>query len=74
MIVLSAPIQQDKIIELLDGSDIDGTTFAFKEKKGIKLFFETNATDLDAAAKLAKSTVKAEPWGGVLYFQAEAVK
>lgn len=74
MIELSAPIQQDKIIELLDGLEKNGMTFKYKEKKGIKLFFEVETDDLVAAARLAKESIKAEPWGSVLYFQASAVE
>jgi hypothetical protein len=75
MIFLNAPIQQDKIIALLDGYDQDGVTFKFIEKKApMKLLFETNQEDLEAAAKTAKNLVKAEPWGGVLFFQAGVEK
>lgn len=74
MIVLNMAMQQDNVIALLEGLDADGITYTFKEKKGIKLFFETNAEDLDDAAKKAKEAIKAQPWGSVLYFTAEAVK
>lgn len=74
MIELSAPISQDKMIELLDGAEKDGVTFTFKEKKGIKLYFDVNTEDVDGAARIAKNTIKAEDWGSVLYFQAAGVK
>lgn len=74
MIELNAPLQQDKIIEFADGLDKDGTTFTFKEKKGMKLYFETNAEDLDNAARTLRNAIKEEPWASVLYFQANAVK
>lgn len=48
-------------------------TFTFKEKQGIKMFFETSAEDPEAAAKKAKELIKAQPWGTVLYFQSTAV-
>ncbi|TGD22317.1 hypothetical protein EGT49_09230 [Companilactobacillus suantsaicola] len=70
MIFLNVPAQQDKIIELLNNYDQDGLTFDFVDKKGLKLRFKTNATDLDAAAKTAKAAVKAEVWGSMLSFQA----
>lgn len=69
MITVSSAMQQDAIIELLNNIDEAGITFTFKQKQGIKLFFETPAEDLEAAVKLAKETIKAQPWGGVLYFQ-----
>lgn len=74
MIELSAPVQQDKIIELLNGLEQDGVTFTFKEKKGIKLLFDVSTEDVDGAARLAKNAIKAAPWGSVLYFQAVGVK
>ncbi|MGY3750603.1 hypothetical protein [Vagococcus acidifermentans] len=69
MIVVNSPMQQDAIIELLNQYDKDGVSFSYKNKQGIKLFFETNAEDLEAAAKLAKEEIKAQEWGKVLYFQ-----
>ncbi|KRN28162.1 hypothetical protein IV38_GL001614 [Lactobacillus selangorensis] len=74
MIVLDAPIQQDKIIDLLNGYNKDDVTFKFEKKQGIKLFFSTNQSDLDAAAEIAKKAIKAESWGSVLYFRAQAAK
>lgn len=69
MIEISSPTQQERIIELLTASETGDVTFTFKEKKGISLYFETNASDLEEAAKIAKSAIKAEPWGTVLYFR-----
>ncbi|MGX7200089.1 hypothetical protein [Enterococcus nangangensis] len=68
MIVINSAMSQDNIIELLNNYDQDGLSFNFKEKKGIKLTFETNASDLEAACKAAKTAIKAAPWGKVLYF------
>ncbi|WP_318764790.1 hypothetical protein [Lactiplantibacillus carotarum] len=70
MIFLNAPVAQDKIIDLLNNYDNDGVSFEFVDKQGMKLRFKTNQTDLEAAAKLAKSAIKAESWGSVLFFQA----
>lgn len=74
MIEITLPMQQDKAIELLNAHQEDGVSFTFKEKKGIKLYFETTTEDLDQAAKVAKTAIKAQPWGAVLYFQAAPVK
>ena len=74
MIEITLPMQQDKAIELLNAHQEEGVSFTFKEKKGIKLYFETNTEDLDQAVKIAKATIKAQPWGAVLYFQAVPVK
>lgn len=70
MIFLNVPAEQDEIIELLNNYDQNGMTFKFVDRKGLKLRFETNATDLDLAAKTAKSAIKSETWGSMLSFQA----
>lgn len=73
MITIASAMQQDAIRELLEGFNEDGISFQFKEKQGIKLMFETTASDPEVAAKKAKELIKAQPWGTVLYFQATAV-
>ncbi|ASZ07966.1 MULTISPECIES: hypothetical protein [Enterococcus] len=73
MITIASAMQQDAIKELLEGFNEDGISFQFKEKQGIKLMFETTASDPEVAAKKAKELIKAQPWGTVLYFQATAV-
>ena len=73
MISIASAMQQDAIKELLEGYKEEGMTFTFKEKQGIKMFFETSAEDPEAAAKKAKELIKAQPWGTVLYFQSTAV-
>lgn len=70
MIEISSAMQQDAIKELLDGKEVSGVTFNFEKKQGIKLFFNVNTDDADAAAKIAKEAIKEEAWGKVLYFQA----
>lgn len=74
MIEVSSAVQQDKIIELLNNYSKEGIQFSFKEKKGINLCFETNIDDLEKAAKLAKSAIKNQSWGSVLYFRSSPAK
>lgn len=70
MIKVNSALQQDKIIELLNTyNNEEAIAFTFIEKKGISLLFETNEKDLEKAAKIAKSAIKKESWGSVLYFQ-----
>lgn len=69
MIEISSPTQQDRIIDLLTSIDAGDVTFKFRNKKGISLYFETSTDDLERAAKVAKSAIKAEPWGSILYFR-----
>lgn len=73
MIRISSPLRQDEIIELLNAYTDGDVSFTFKEKKGIALLFETNADDLEKAAKLAKAHIKEQSWGSVLSFQSIAV-
>ena len=68
MITVNVAMQQDNIIELLESLN-EEITFVYKEKKGIKLFFEVEGADAETAAKFAKESIKAQPWGGVLFFQ-----
>ena len=70
MIKISSAVRQDEIIELLNSYEEDDISFSFSKKEGIALFFETNAEDLEVAARLAKDHIKAQPWGSILYFQA----
>ena len=70
MIVISAPLQGDKMVELLENQE---GQFTFVEKKGMKLFFETTIEDKVVAARQARETIKKEPWAMGLYFQADAV-
>lgn len=73
MIEISAAVHQDKIIELLNNYNENGIQFTFKEKKGINLYFETTADDVEKASGLVKSVIKKQPWGSVLYFRASAI-
>ena len=70
MIEISSAMQQDAIKALLDGKELDGVTFTFEKKQGIKLLFNISTDDVEAAAKVAKEAIKNEAWGKVLYFQA----
>ncbi|MFL2125569.1 hypothetical protein ACEN4K_11755 [Marinilactibacillus psychrotolerans] len=73
MIKVNSALQQDKIIELLNNLTEENTHFAYHKKEGISLLFETDADDLEKAAKIAKSAIKSQSWGSVLYFQVVSV-
>jgi len=72
MVVINAPLQQDKIIDELKNYNKDGVSFRFIEKKAMKLYFETSLEDQEQAARLARQAIKDTPWGSVMYFQATA--
>lgn len=69
MIKVSSALKQDEIVELLNAYEETELEFSFVRKEGIALYFETNASDLEEAAKTAKALIKAQPWGSILYFQ-----
>ena len=67
MIILNMAQNQDKVIELLENYVGDDFTYKLEGKQGIQLkFFVTG--DPELAGKKAKSLIKAQPWGTVLYF------
>ncbi|EOT41064.1 MULTISPECIES: hypothetical protein [Enterococcus] len=69
MISIASAMQQEEIKKLLADYSEDGISYTFKEKKGIKLYFDVTG-DAQKAAATAKQLIKAQPWGTVLYFQA----
>lgn len=73
MIKVNSALQQDKIIELLNNLTEENIHFGYHKKEGISLLFETDADDLEKAAKIAKSAIKSQSWGSVLYFQVVSV-
>lgn len=74
MIVINAPLCQDKIIDYVTSFEAEGGKFAFKEKKGIQLYFDVigENIDLDKAARAVKLGIKEQEWGSVLFFQCTA--
>lgn len=74
MIEISSPTQQENIIKLLNNFKDGEISFSYKEKKGINLYFETSTDDIEKAAKLAKSAIKSQPWGSILYFRSVPAK
>ena len=69
MITVASAINQDFIIELLDGKTYDDITFKFEGKTGINLKFSVSTEDTDSAIAVAKKTIKSTEVGSVLYFQ-----
>lgn len=65
-ISVNTALKQQEIIELLDGNQIDGITYLYKEKKGMNLIFEVDSEDGDKAIKLAKAKIKSAPFGSAI--------
>jgi len=70
MIIISCPIKQDFVIEVVEG--IDKYQYKFEGKSGINLKFSVNAQDLEDAVACAKAAIKSTEVGAVLYFQVKA--
>lgn len=62
MISIASAMKQEEIITLLEAYQGENETFTFKEKNGIKLFFEVEG-DPETAAQVAKQLIKEQPWG-----------
>ncbi len=61
MISIASAMKQEEIITLLEAYQGENETFTFKEKNGIKLFFEVEG-DPETAAQVAKQLIKEQPW------------
>lgn len=66
MIIVNSAIMQDKIIDILEACK--EASFKFIKKEGIRIYFETDMEDQEAAAKIAKAEIKKDPIGGTLLF------
>lgn len=68
MIYVASALKQQEIIELLEA--LEGSTkYKYVNKQGIKLSFEVEGGELQAAADAAKAAIKATEFGKALYFQ-----
>lgn len=68
--IISCPIKQDFVIEIVEG--IEKYQYKFESKKGMNLEFSVNTEDIDDAIATAKQAIKATEVGAVLYFQISA--
>lgn len=65
-ISVNTALKQNEIIELLNGNEIQGIHYTYIEKKGMNLIFEVSCEDGDEAIKVAKSAIKAQPFGSAI--------
>lgn len=63
MIVVNIAMKQEEIKAALEENG-----FIFVKKQGLKLFFETSETDLEAEAARAKKIIKSSEFGAALFF------
>ena len=69
MIVVNCALRQEDIIEMVENIEIENNKgFKFIKKQGIKLYFESDFSDMKNACSTIKQTIKGSDWGKVLYF------
>lgn len=72
MVVVHSAIMQDKLIKIVEAcKDYE---YKFIKKDGIKMYFEVNTEDDEAAAIAAKKTIKADPIGSTLLISVKTEK
>lgn len=70
MIIVNSPIMQKQIQAIVE--KIEDPKFTFIKKDGIRLYFETEFEDKEAACKLVKAAIKNDPMGGALLITVKA--
>ena len=64
MIIVNSPIMQKQIIKIVEA--IAEPKFVFDKTDGIKIYFNTDFEDVEAACKIVKAAIKKDPLGGAL--------
>ncbi|AQR93160.1 hypothetical protein [Clostridium saccharoperbutylacetonicum] len=69
MVVVNCPLKQDDIIKIVENIEIESKKeFKFIKKQGIKIYFESNYSDMEKACLIIKKEIKESELGKVLYF------
>lgn len=66
MIIVNSPIMQEKVKAIVEA--IESPKFTFVKKEGIKIYFDVDSEDKDAACSIAKAAIKKDPIGGTIMF------
>lgn len=75
LIYVQSPQKREFIKELMDGQTFSDVKFTFEKMDGMKIYFSFEGdVDAEAAAKIAKSAVKASKYGQILYFTTAVAK
>lgn len=64
MIIVNSPIMQKKIQTIVES--IESPKFTFVKIDGIKIYFETEEEDKEAACKIVKAAIKKDPIGSAI--------
>lgn len=67
MILIQMPLKREEVITLLNGATYDGYTFHYLKQERMKLYFEVNGNQ-QQAAKAVDNIIKNSKWGSVLYY------
>lgn len=67
MVILQIPLKREYVIELLDGKTFGTQTFHYLKQERMKIYFEVNGNQ-QQAADIAKKTIKNSELGSALYF------
>lgn len=69
MIVVNCPLKQDEIIKMVEDIEIENKKeFRFVKKQGMKIYFESDYSDVQKACSTIKQEIKNSDLGKVLYF------
>ncbi len=69
MFYVQSPLKRDFFVEFLDGKEVDGVTFKFKEIEGMKIYFDYEGdVDVERAIRIAKDFLKTSDLASVLYY------
>ncbi len=64
MIIVNSPIMQKQIIKVVEA--ISEPKFTYEKTDGIRVYFNTEAEDMEAACKIVKAAIKKDPMGSAL--------
>ena len=68
MIFIQMPLKREDVIGLLNGATHEGFTFHYLKQEKMKLYFEVDG-DQREAAKTVEKVIKTSTWGSALYYQ-----
>lgn len=69
MIVVNCPLKQDEIIKMVEDIEIENKKeFRFVKKQGMKIYFDSDYSDVQKACSAIKQEIKKSDLGKVLYF------
>ena len=69
MILVSCPLKQDDIINLIEGYNINNESiFSLKNRKGVQLYFDSKIDNDDEACLIIKNIIKSYKYSSALMY------